>query len=52
VPLRRAERFDPGGMLDLFNRDGVRCFTPCAVHYDGFDLWNSAHNRWNAVNQG
>jgi len=52
VPLWKAERFDPDAMLDLFKRAGARYFTPCAVHHDGFDLWNSAHNRWNAVKMG
>jgi alpha-L-fucosidase len=52
VPLWKAERFDPEGMVDLFKRAGARYFTPCAIHHDNFDLWNSKHNRWNAANMG
>ena len=52
VPMWRAERFDPEALVDLFKRAGARYFTPCAVHHDNFDLWNSAHHRWNSVAMG
>jgi alpha-L-fucosidase len=52
VPLWKAERFDPERLVGLFKQAGARYFTPCAVHHDNFDLWNSAHNRWNSVNMG
>lgn len=52
VPLWKAERFDPAAWLALFKRAGARYFTPCAVHHDNFDLWDSKHHRWNAVNMG
>ena len=52
VPLWKAERFDPERLVGLFKQAGARYFTPCAVHHDNFDLWNSAHHRWNSVNMG
>jgi alpha-L-fucosidase len=52
VGLWKAEKFDPDAMLRLFKRAGARYFAPCAVHHDNFDLWNSKHTRWNAVNMG
>jgi alpha-L-fucosidase len=52
VPLWKAERFDPDRLVRLFKRAGARYFTPCAVHHDNFDLWNSRHHRWNSVNMG
>jgi alpha-L-fucosidase len=52
VPLWKAEKFDPGAWLALFKRAGAKYFTPCAVHHDNFDLWNSKHTRWNAANMG
>ena len=52
IPLWKAERWDPNGLLDLFKRAGAKYFTPCAVHHDNFDLWNSKHHRWNSVNMG
>lgn len=52
VPLWKAEKWDPDGLVALFKRAGARYFTPCAVHHDNFDLWNSRHHRWNSVNMG
>ncbi|KKO11202.1 hypothetical protein LCGC14_0016780 [marine sediment metagenome] len=52
VPLWRAEHFDPDAMLDIVKRAGARYFCTCAVHHDNFDLWNSRHHKWNAVNMG
>lgn len=52
IPLWKAENFDPDKLLTLFKRAGAKYFTPCAVHHDNFDLWNSTHHEWNAVNMG
>ena len=52
VPLWKAESFDPNSLLALFKKAGARYFCPCATHHDNFDLWDSQHNRWNAVNMG
>lgn len=51
IPLWKAERFDPDAWLILFKEAGARYFTPCAVHHDGFDLWDSPHP-YNAVRMG
>jgi alpha-L-fucosidase len=52
IPMWKAEKFDPDALLALFKRAGAKYFSPCAVHHDNFDLWNSKHHRWNAVNMG
>ena len=52
IPMWKAERFDPDRLVGLFKQAGARYFTPCAVHHDNFDLWNSRHHRWNSVNMG
>jgi alpha-L-fucosidase len=52
IPLWKAEHFDPNAWLALFKQAGARYFTPCAVHHDDFDLWNSKYQRFNAVNMG
>ena len=52
VPQWKAECFDPDRLVGLFKRAGARYFCPCAVHHDNFDLWNSRHHRWNAVEMG
>lgn len=52
IPMWKAEKFDADAWLELFKEAGARYFTPCAVHHDGFDLWNSKHHPYNAVNMG
>ncbi len=52
IPMWKAENFDPDALVGLFKKAGAKYFTPCAVHHDNFDLWDSKHHRWNAVNMG
>jgi len=52
IPMWKAERFDADALLDVIKRTGAKYFTPCAVHHDNFDLWNSRHHKWNAANMG
>jgi alpha-L-fucosidase len=52
VPMWQAETWDPDAILDSVKRAGAKYFCQCAVHHDNFDLWDSKHHRWNAVNMG
>ncbi len=52
IPMWKAEKFDPDTLVALFKKAGARYFTPCAVHHDNFDLWDSKHHEWNAVKMG
>ena len=52
IPMWKAENFDPDALLALFKRSGAKYFTPCAVHHDNFDLWDSKHHKWNSVKMG
>lgn len=52
IPLWKAENFDPDSWLSLFKEAGAKYFTPCAVHHDGFELWDSKYTPYNAVNMG
>ena len=52
IPMWKAENFNPDPLLALFKRAGAKYFTPCAVHHDNFDLWDSKYQPWNAVNMG
>jgi alpha-L-fucosidase len=52
IPRWQAESWEPERLVSLFKQAGARYFTPCAVHHDNFDLWNSRHQRWNSVNMG
>lgn len=52
IPLWKAERFDPDSWLALFKEAGAKYFTPCAIHHDGFALWDSKYSPYNAANMG
>ncbi|MHC4708091.1 MAG: alpha-L-fucosidase, partial [Planctomycetota bacterium] len=52
VPMWKAENFEPDRLVALFKKAGAKYFTPCAIHHDNFDLWDSKHQRWNSVNMG
>jgi alpha-L-fucosidase len=52
IPMWKAEKFDPAHLIRLYKKAGARYFMTMGVHHDNFDLWNSKHNRWNAVNMG
>ncbi|VGO18529.1 alpha-L-fucosidase [Pontiella sulfatireligans] len=52
IPLWKAENFDPDALVSLFKEAGAKYFTPCAVHHDNFDLWDSTYNPWNATKMG
>ncbi len=52
IPLWKAENWDPDALLSLFKEAGAKYFSPCAVHHDNFDLWDSKYQRFNSVNMG
>jgi alpha-L-fucosidase len=52
IPSWKAEKFDPDYLMGLYQKAGAKYFMTMGVHHDNFDLWNSTHNRWNAVNMG
>ena len=51
VPLFRAEKWDPDGLVGFFKECGARFVMPVAVHHDNFDMYDSSHP-WNAVDMG
>ena len=52
IPLWKGARFDPDYLMGLYKKAGAKYFMSMGVHHDNFDLWNSQHNEWNAVNMG
>ena len=52
IPLFTAARFDPSAWAALFKASGARYVMVPAEHHDGFSLWDSALNRWNAARVG
>lgn len=47
-----AEQFDPDAWVALFKEAGARYVGPVAEHADGFSMWDSRINRWNAARMG
>ena len=52
LPLWKAERWDPEGLMKLFKKAGAKYFVSMASHHDNFFLWNSKIHKWNSVNMG
>jgi alpha-L-fucosidase len=52
IPLWKAEKWDPDGLMELYKKAGARYFVAQAVHHDNFDNWNSKYHVWNSVNMG
>lgn len=52
IPLFTAARWNPDAWARLFKESGAKYVIPTAEHHDGFSLWNSAYNPWNAYRMG
>ena len=52
VPEFKAENFDADEWADLIKNSGAKYGGFAVVHHDGFLLWDSDVNRWNAGNMG
>ena len=52
IPTWKASEFDAEYLVSLYKKAGAKYFVSMGVHHDNFDLWNSKHTRWNAVNMG
>jgi alpha-L-fucosidase len=52
IPMFKAERFDAEEWAELFAKAGARFAGPVAEHHDGFSMWASKVNRWNAGAMG
>lgn len=52
IPLFTADRFDPDEWAELFAGSGARFAGPVAEHHDGFSMWDSRRNPWNAARMG
>ncbi len=48
----KAEKFDPEAMMAIYKDAGAQYFVALANFHDNFDMWNSKHQPWNAVNVG
>ena len=52
IPMFTAEQFDPEDWADLFQATGGKFAGPVAQHHDGFAMWDSDVNPWNAMDMG
>ncbi|MEI3055384.1 MAG: alpha-L-fucosidase [Phocaeicola plebeius] len=52
IPMFKAEKFDANEWVKLFKEAGARYIVPVAEHHDGFAMYDSEHNPWNAVKMG
>jgi len=52
IPKLTGENFDPVGWASLFRQAGAQYVVPVAEHHDGFAMYDSALNPWNAVAMG
>lgn len=52
VPQFTAEHFDAEEWTALFEKAGAKFAGPVAQHHDGFAMWDSKVNPWNAANKG
>ncbi len=48
----KGDQFDAEHLVGLYKNAGAKYFVSMGVHHDNFDMWNSKHQRWNAVNMG
>jgi len=52
IPLFKATDFNADDLAELVKESGAKYFAPTVEHHDGFSLWNSKTNPWNAYNMG
>jgi alpha-L-fucosidase len=52
IPLFKATDFNADDLAALVKESGAKYFMPTVEHHDGFSLWNSATNPYNAYNMG
>ena len=52
IPMFKAEKFDADAWAALFQQAGARFVMPVCEHHDGFAMYDTAFNRWNAKKMG
>ncbi|MFI3321262.1 MAG: alpha-L-fucosidase [Rikenellaceae bacterium] len=52
IPKFTAEKFDPAEWSELIKSTGAKFAGPVAIHHDGFAMWDSKINMWNALDMG
>lgn len=52
IPMFKAEKFDATKWVKLFKDSGIKFVMPVCEHHDGFAMYDTEFNRWNATKMG
>lgn len=52
IPMFKGEKFDADEWVSLFEEAGAKYVMPVCEHHDGFAMYETEFNRWNAVDMG
>ena len=52
IPMFRGENFDAERWITAFKNAGAKFVMPVAEHHDGFAMYDTEYNRWNAAKMG
>jgi alpha-L-fucosidase len=52
IPMFTADKFDPDEWAEAFAGSGARYAGPVGEHHDGFTMWDTLYNEWNATRMG
>lgn len=52
IPMFKAEKFDAQKWIETFKNAGAKFVMPVCEHHDGFAMYDTAFNRWNAKAMG
>lgn len=52
ISMFKGENFDADQWVELFKNAGARYIMPVAEHHDGFAMYDTEFNRWNAAKMG
>ncbi len=52
IPMFKGEKFSAEEWVSLFKKAGIKYVMPVAEHHDGFAMYETEFNRWNAKDMG
>ena len=52
IPMFKGENFDAERWVRIFKNAGAKFVMPVAEHHDGFAMYDTEFNRWNAAKMG
>ncbi len=52
IPMFKAEKFSADKWVKLFKKAGAKFVMPVCEHHDGFAMYDTEFNRWNAAKMG